>query len=83
MGINSQNQFWNLGKFWPRLLFLAFIYTPLEMRVTQTLISCMYILTYPFYIFDADVTSFLGNKFHSVVTAFSNCNAQGNPLFGK
>ena len=36
--------------------------------------------TYPIFIFDVDVSSFLNKAFHSVVTAFACCNVQSSLL---
>ena len=42
-----------------------------------------YCFTYPSFIFDADVSSFLNKTFHCVVTDFASCNMQGSPLIGE
>ena len=38
-------------------------------------------LTYPIFIFDVDISSFLNKTFHSVSFTFYNCNVQGSFLF--
>ena len=37
-------------------------------------------LTYPFFIFDADISSSVNKGFHRVLMAFFSCNVYGGPL---
>ena len=48
-------------------------------KVTQT--KLIYpALTYPFFIFDGDISSFLNKGFHWVFMAFLSCNVYSGPL---
>ena len=62
MRINSQNQFWYYAKFGQGYIFSIYLYNSRNEGNSNS--YQLYVLTYSFYIFDADVSSFLSNKFH-------------------
>ena len=44
---------------------------------------CIVVYTYPFFIFDVNVSSLHNKVFHYTIMSFSGCNMQGSPLVGK
>ena len=62
------------------LFFSAFLSNGFNINLAILIYHPQYGHTYPLPVFDADISSFLDEAFHCVVTTIVSCNMQGGPL---